>query len=283
MVVQELNDSKDITITDDSVSIVLHYSLCIEDDYVDEATDHQVVLDLIYAYFPFVSSVDLDGTTVPLVLSETKPVYVSQYVWKVKLTYSLPENESSDTNFIQLGFSTSGGTKTITQSKFVRSAVKAGVDGDPAPDLGGAIGYTKNGIQGTEVQTKGFSFTLTVYFPPTTMDLTYLNTLYVLSPSYNNAPFKGFAAGEVLFLHAQGSGSQYKLIPVTFEFIASPNISALADPGFVPLTALGHDVVDYLYYEGIDPTTNDLIMLPSYRYVHQVYDAANFALLGIGT
>ena len=283
MFAEILKRSRQTSVTLSTISVTYVYLLCMEEDWVDNDTDHEVVLGLVEAEVPEFHIITVEGSDWAITKNETTLNQVGDYAWEVEVKYTLPELEGGSSEFVEIGFAMDGGSQTITKSKLVRSSHAATSITDPVPNLGGAIGYTKNGIQGTERLTRGLTFSLTVRFSPSLWTNAYIKALYALSKCYNDDVFFTFAAGEVLFLNASGQGSYYKLVPVTFNFLASPNISGATDPGFPNLTMLGHDVVDYLYYEGTDGTSEDLIMVPKFRYVHEIYDAADLTLLGIGS
>jgi hypothetical protein len=283
MFAEILKKSRKVSVTLSTISVTYVYYLCLEDDWVDTETDHVVALGLVEDEVPEFHIIEIGGEDWVITKNETELNQLSDYGWEVTVKYTLPELEGGSSEFVEIGFAMDGGSQTITQSKFVRTSHAATGITDPIPNLGGAIGYTKNGIQGTERLTRGLTFNLTVRFSPDLWTSSYIKTIYSLTKCYNDDVFFTFAAGEVLFLNASGQGSYYKLVPVTFNFLASPNISGAVDPGFPNLSMLGHDVVDYLYYEGTDGVSEDLIMTPKYRYVHEIYDPADLTLLGIGS
>jgi hypothetical protein len=283
MLAEIFKKSRQVSITTRNISVTYVYILCIEDEWEDVDNDHEVALARVEDEVPLFHLITIAGIEYAIVKSEVDLKQLGDYEWEVTVKYTLPELEGGSSEFVEIGFSMDGGTQTVTKSIFVRSSHSATSIAEDPPNLFGAIGFTKNGIEGTERLTRGLTFSLTAYFPPSVWSAVYIKTLYNLSKTYNDDVFFTFAPGEVLFLNASGQGSYYKIVPVTFNFLASPNIVGATDPGFPALTMLGHDVVDYLYYEGTDGTTNDLIMTPAFRYVHQIYEPGDLTLLGIGS
>jgi hypothetical protein len=283
MLAEIFKKSRRTSITTRNISVTYVYHLCMKDEFEDLDNDHEVALELVDAEVPFFHLITIQGLEFVIIKSETDLTQTGDYEWEATVKYTLPELEGGSAEYVEIGFSMDGGTQTVTKSISVRSSHSATSIGGTPPNLFGAIGYTKNGVEGTERLTRGLTFSLTAYFPPSVWNAAYIKLLYNLSKRYNDDVFFTFAPGEVLFLNASGQGSYYKMVPVTFNFLASPNISGATDPGFPPLTMLGHDVVDYLYYEGTDGTSDDLIMVPSFRYVHQIYEPGDLALLGIGS
>jgi len=268
-------ESRQISIGQQSITEKRVYGLCIIDEYIDDITDHQIALDYFYSNVPAFTLLDIQGNTYTLILNDLNLKHNSMYSWTVEATYTLPQGggsaggggaESSD--LVKIGFNTTGGTKTMTKSLSVQPGVARTGYTDPVPDFN---------ITGVEVQTRGFGFNLTVYFPPSIWNNGFINTIYMLSKCTNNAPFFGFAPGEVLFIDGSAEGDFYSTVPVTYNFIANPNTVASPDPGFPPLTATGHEIVDYVFYENEE--SFQVTSVPTFRYVHQVYESANLSLL----
>jgi hypothetical protein len=99
----------------------------------------------------------------------------------------------------------------------------------------------------------------------------------------NNAAFKGFAAGEVLFLGASGSKRGEEDWEITFRFAASPN---RANFQVGPITVASKKGWKYLwvrYADAEDATAKVLVKRSVAAYVEKVYPEGNFAGLGIGS
>ncbi len=97
----------------------------------------------------------------------------------------------------QLGFSEKDVTSALATSL-------AGT-GQTAPNFRGAIGVTADSVEGVDIAVPVYQFAETHYQPDSVITPTYKGTLFSLTGRTNNGAFKGFAAGEVLFLGAAGS------------------------------------------------------------------------------
>ncbi len=96
----------------------------------------------------------------------------------------------------------------------------------------------------------------------------------------NNAAFKGFAVGEVLFLGASGSQRGADDWEITYRFAASPNVTGLA---VGPISGINKKGWEYLWVRYADAEDqNVLVKQPIAAYVEQVYELGNFSTLGIG-
>jgi hypothetical protein len=113
------------------------------------------------------------------------------------------------------------------------------------------------------------------------VDQAYKLTLFNLTGRTNNAVFKGFAAGEVLFLGASGSKRGSNLWEITFRFAASPNVTGLTVGSITGIAKSGWDYLWVRYADAEDQ--NVLVKQPIAVYVERMYESGNFAGLLIGT
>lgn len=205
-------------------------------------------------------------------------------VWEGEVRYGV---ESVDfggppqTGESVFAFDTGGGAQHITQSKETLSTHAA--PGVPAaPDFGGAIGVTADSVEGVDIVVPVYHFTETHYLADALVTTAYRGALFLLTGRVNNAPFKGFNAGEVLFLGASGSKRGQGDWEIAFRFAASPNASNLS---VGPITGVDKKGWEYLwvrYGDDLDEAADALVKRPVAAYVERVYDDGNFSLLGIG-
>ena len=113
------------------------------------------------------------------------------------------------------------------------------------------------------------------------MNGAYKATLFGLTGRVNNAGFKGFAAGEVLFLGASGSQRGEEDWEITYRFAASPNVAGLTIGDITGINKKGWEYIWVRYADAEDEKV--LVKQPIAVYVEKVYDEGNFAGLGIGT
>lgn len=184
----------------------------------------------------------------------------------------------------EYSFDTTGGTVHVTQSLQTMEAV--GRSGGAAPVYDRAIGVSKDGVAGADKIAPKLEFSITkeVEF----ITLKYVHTLRDLTGSTNDAPFLGFARGEVLFMGAKGSrkGEPWK---IQYGFLTGKNrdlveIVPSPNPIDAPTLAVhnvrGHEHVWVTYEDAED--SGRLIQRPSAAYVERIYDEGDFTKLGIG-
>ena len=176
----------------------------------------------------------------------------------------------------EFSFSTTGGTRKITQSLATISSTA--VAPNVAPDFKGAINATSEGVEGCEVTTQAFEWSVTRQFAECT--LAYKNRLAQMTGTTNNDTFYGYARGELLFLGAEGQCKTGGAWSVTFKFAARKNRTDVPCGGgiFAPLVRGWH----YLWVAYKKDTSNGrTINVPLAAYVEQVYEEKLFTLLGI--
>lgn len=194
-------------------------------------------------------------------------------VWECTVYYEGYEDDS------QYTFETGGGTAHIAQS--LQTIARYALPGQTAPDCQGAIGVNGDNVDGTDITVPQFQFSETHKFDTTEITGAYKLALFNATGKVNNATFKGFAAGEVLFLGASGSRTGIKHWEVAFRFAASPNVVNLPVGGITVASKKGWE---YLWVRFADAASNNaLVKRPVAAYVERVYESADFATLGIGT
>lgn len=214
-----------------------------------------------------------DLTRVSFVVDER----VNETTWKVRANY---EKKQIDEEKPQRSFDTSGGTQHITQS--LETVGKFGtIDNDP-PDLGGAIGFDGESVQGVDVTAPVFNLQETHYFTKAQVTNTYMGTIFRATGKVNSEQFRGFNAGECLFLGASASQRLDEDWEITFKFAALPNRTAFTVGDIAVTEKLGWDYMWVRYGDEVDDASKSLIKKPVAVYVERVYETADFADLGLG-
>jgi len=240
-------------------------------------------VDLIYT----VEGTEDDAEVRTLVETTIPPIYAGLLlqtyhinhegggVWEVSVRYG--KREPKETGESSFSFDTGGVTAHVTQSL---ATVARYAPSGTAPDCQGAIGVTSDSVEGTDITVPVYNFSETHYLADSAVTGAYKATLFLLTGKVNNAPFKGFAAGEVLFLGASGSKRGAEDWEIAYRFAASPNVTGLS---VGPITGISKKGWEYLWVRYADAEDqNVLVKQPIAAYVEQVYELGNFASLGIG-
>ena len=204
--------------------------------------------------------------------------------WDATVRYALDQASSAppQTGDSVFSFDTGGGTQHITQSKATVGIYAA--SGSTAPNFQGAIGVTADSVNGVDITVPVYQFSETHYLPASQVTTGYKGTLFNLTGKINNGSFRGFTAGELLFLGA--TGSRRGTGPdddweITFRFAASPNVTGLS---VGPITGINKKGWEYLwvrYADAEDTGASTIVKRPVAAYVERVYDAGSFGGLGI--
>ena len=202
--------------------------------------------------------------------------------WDCTVRYSPPEDLPPETGESSFSFDTGGGTQHVTQSIETVSKHAPG-GGVFAPDFKGAIGVTHDNVEGVDITVPVYSFSETHYLPDAQVTLAYRGTLFGLTGKTNNAPFKGLAGGECLFLGASGSKRGADDWEITFRFAASPNRTGITVGDIDGISKKGWEYMWVRYADAEDAVAKAIVKKPVAVYIEKVYEEGNFAGLGIGT
>ncbi|GIW91248.1 MAG: hypothetical protein KatS3mg109_1680 [Pirellulaceae bacterium] len=214
-----------------------------------------------------------------LLFQEYRLEHLGGGVWDVVVTYA--RKEPKETGESTFSFDTSGGTQKITQS--LQTVGKHAPPGEIAPDFHGAINVTSDSVEGVEITMPVYNWTETWYLPDSQVTPTYKANIFALTGRVNNAVFRGFARGEVLFLGASGSKRNMEDWEITFKFAASPNATNLLIDNITVPAKEGWHYLWVRYEDEEDAAAKSLIKRPRAVYVERVYEYGDFSLLGIGT
>lgn len=208
---------------------------------------------------------------------------VGPELWEATARFSLTQQSSPpQTGESVFNFDTGGGTQHITQSK--QTVNRYGAPGTTAPDFNGAIGVTGDGVEGVDITVPVYQFSETHYLPDAQVTSGYKATLFGLTGKVNNGSWKGFNAGEVLFLGASGSRrgtSADADWEITFRFAASPNASGIAVGPISGVSKKGWEYLWVRYADAEDAGSQAIVKRPVAAYVERVYDEGNFGALGL--
>lgn len=227
---------------------------------------------------PLVVPLTYDNGIYELPLTSYSFNQIGYQVWEAEANYGTTQTESDGSSFT---FETGGGTSRITQSKeTVGSYAASGT----APDFKGAIGVSDKSIEGCEIFTPVYKWTEKFTVDSALVDGAYKATVFGLTGKTNNATFRGFSIGEVLFEGCQGSKNGYfGAWELTYKFSASPNVTGLTIGSITGIAKKGWEYLWVRYDEFEDTVANALVRRPAAVYVERVYDSGSFAGLGIGT
>lgn len=242
--------------------------------------------------------------------------YLGDDAWQVTISYEktgADDENQTDPLRRSRSFDTSGGTQHITQSpryddtttavagsdglpivtRTVTGERKYGPTGSMTPDQFGAIGVDGDSVAGVDIVVPALSWTETYDVPSSYVTANYIKRTAFMTGTVNNAAFRTFRAGEVLFLGCSGNqdwdndkgDGPWNL---SYKFVASPNAGsgettkALKIGDIGNIAKKGHEYLWVKYESSVGVGEADLLKRPKYVYVNEVYPSSNFAQLGIG-
>jgi hypothetical protein len=186
---------------------------------------------------------------------------------------------------VNFSFTTSGGTTHITQSRSTTSAYASGIAGVQVPGAGvvpnnkQAINMTREGVEGCDIVTAQAEFTIEAR--RAFVSLNYFNTLFRLTGTVNNAGWKNFQEGEVLYLGCDARYTSNDGWSLSHKFSAEPNQENLViSSNLTVLRKFGWDFLWIGYGEGFDAGYRT--RPPLFAWCERVYRFTNFAQLEIG-
>jgi hypothetical protein len=214
--------------------------------------------------------------------------YLGDDAWQLEVTYvkegSEDPEEPSPLRRTR-SFDTGGGTQHITQAEDETRF------GPNAPNQQRAIGVDGDSVNGVDIVVPALTWTETYDVPHQFITDAYIKNLSKVTGTVNNATFRTFPAGEILFLGASGSqewDSDKGEGPwnLSFKFSQSPNagpgktLPALTIGSIAGIVKDGHDYMWVRYEDDVE--ANTLIKKPKAVYVNKVYRRENFGQLGLG-
>lgn len=218
--------------------------------------------------------------------------------WQLEVTYTkdgAEDDQQQDPAKRTRSFDTGGATQHITQAiqsdEWPDGEQRFWTGSPAAPNMRGAIGVDGDSVQGVDIVVPQLTWTETYEVPNLYVSTAYIKKVSSLTGTVNNAAFRGFAAGEVLFTGASGS-QQWDADKgdgpwsLSFKFVAAANqgpgktFPAVTIGGIEGIAKDGHDYLWVRYEDAVEGAT--LLKKPKFVYVDKVYRREDFSQLGIG-
>lgn len=178
-------------------------------------------------------------------------------------------------------YDSTGGMQHIT------SALDERRFGANAPDMKKAIGVNGDSVEGVDVVVPVFEWTEEYEIPGALATASYFQTVSKLTGKINNEEFRGYAAGEVLFLGISGGvrynpnqqiESEAKTTRLAFRFAAKENQATAPSVGDIALTDIGG--WDYIWVRYDDAAQNGIgLKTPVAVYANKVYKSGDFSTM----
>jgi hypothetical protein len=196
--------------------------------------------------------------------------------WAATMSYAPPQFAPAETGDSVFQFDTGGGTAHVTQSKITINKYPAS---PVQPDFQGAIGYSGDAVDGCDIVIPVYNFSVRKYLAAASCTESYRTGVADLTGKTNNAAFRGFAIGEVLFLGASGSQRNEEDWEITYNFSVQRNATGLQVGTITGIAKKGWEYLWVLYKDTEDATAKAKVKIPKAVYVERVYDSGDFSTL----
>ena len=247
---------------------------------VFEATDEDAALSAARSKALGHAVADMELDEVEVTERVNKDTWKVKAIWKVE-DGTEPDDDDDEEESSSFAFDTGGGTMHRNQSLKTVSKVPS-----DAPDFNGAIEVDNEGnVNGVDVTMPVLNFTETHVMNGGRVTTSYKKNVAALTGTVNRSGFRGFSAGEVLFLGASGTKRSKKVNApweITFRFAVSPNQSGLQVGKLKVSQKKGWDYLWVRYADKVADNKKNVIKEPVAAYVEQVYPEGDFGNLGLG-
>jgi hypothetical protein len=206
--------------------------------------------------------------------------FLGDNAWQLTINYAKDGAEDGNAPLKRSrSFDTTGGTQHLTQ------AYAEARFGTGAPDQRRAIGVDSNGVNGVDIVVPQLQWQESYDVPNSYVTDGYIRGVSGVTGTTNNAAFRGFEAGEVLFVGCSGSqewDDEKGRGPwsLSFRFVASKNVTGETIGDISGVSKKGHEYLWVRYEDAVD--SNVLLKKPKAVYVNKVYRESSFSALGIG-
>lgn len=202
---------------------------------------------------------------------------IAQFAWLGTVTYGDVNIDEKQVGGSEFQFDTAGQSQNIRQSL---STARFNPDPSNNPATKGIIGDNGDFVEGVDIIIPTYSFSETHVLDNTLITPAYKSTLFFLTGTTNDAVFKGFQIGEVLYLGSSGSKRQNDRWSISYRFSASPNILGVTKGPVENINKRGWEFLDIRYLKKAENFS--IIHDIKWVDVHRVYPDGDFSLLGIG-
>lgn len=216
--------------------------------------------------------------------------YLGDNAWQVTISYAKDGAEDGTSPLKRArSFDTTGGTQHITQACSVGSGGTLDFEKrypSSATNMSGAIGVDANGVNGVDIVMPQLQWQEQYDVPNAYVTAAYVRGVAGITGTTNNASFRGFEAGEVLFLGCSGSqewDDEKGKGPwsLSYRFVASKNVTDQTIGSITGIEKKGHEYLWVRYEDAVSGSS--LLKQPKAVYVSKVYKDSDFSLLGLGT
>lgn len=216
--------------------------------------------------------------------------------WLGSAEYEDEEDSNQAPPVLEVGqerwsFNTQGGTAHMTQGLRMSSSPDVFERRYPAPgkqvrDYRGAIRVTREGIEGCDVPTGVNMIECTTVLDAADVDDAFRNLMAEMSPSVNDAPWRGYEAGEACFLGVRGGERADGDHELTFGWWIQKNtvdrvLGTIGTGGSAAIDKAGWEYLWVEYEEYYNSSQKLMEKRPAVAYVDKVVEEADFSKIPV--
>lgn len=191
-----------------------------------------------------------------------------QYI--VTVPYGPRKRETGSSTF---RFDTTGATINIKAAKEHIASYPSGGSANPHK---GSIGVTKDGkVEGADIVIPALKLIYTFKHPAGVINENHARALAGVTGMTNALPFRGFAAGELLYLGSTGEDGTETEASVDYVLVASKNVSDLQVGDIMGIVKGGHHLLWIEFKNEVDG--GKPAVQPERVHIERVYDPVDFA------
>lgn len=224
---------------------------------------------------------------------------INDDTWDATVSYvpfigGLPDPSEFNGRTGSFQFETGGGKRKVLKNLSTLGVANPTAVAEAArlttAQVGQLINANADGVEGVEIESSVFRFSVSKSFSPVELAPNYVATLYAATNCYNstqvNVNVDGisltFAIGELLFLGASGARGDDGLWKFTYSFAAMKSQPSLTIEGLTPLANVrGWSYVEVKTVSDTVGTPAVPIRTPILAIEHQVYEPYDLNTLGI--
>lgn len=269
--ISEAFDSRDFTIGQQS-SLTLKY-------IVEGTDDEDVVLALIRGYVP------VYHPTFLLYRDTIDAKYQGGETWfvDVRLGQRAGPEASAAGAVPDWSLTIAGGTQHITHSLDTIQSYASG--GATPPNHHGAINVKQTGVtktpEGVDIDVSTMGFSEKLYLPYASFTPAYLNMLFLARGRVNDATWRIWPKGSVLFSQVTGAPQGRNAVELTFDFLVEPSVTNLT---VGDITGIAKEGWQYLWVEYVEIEDGDAKAIasnPLAVHIEKVREYADFTVFGL--
>ncbi len=191
-------------------------------------------------------------------------------VWHVTVPYGPRQREEGTASFT---FDTGGATVTVKHGR--AHVADYSTTTSNVNEFGGLINATPDGVEGTEIVIPALRLTWTFSHPRGDITVARVKALAAATGTTNSGSFRGFAAGELLFVGASGNEGTDCPAGIAYNCIAMAHLTGAS---IGPISGIDKNAHDYLWVSYDAVTVGGVAGKVIRRVnVERMYNASDFA------